>query len=75
MAVTNIIYANPGPQVIEVHPTHDTSTQGSEFVWWLSSAMDLNYWVVPTPFKLSDHSIVFPLEPIKAVLEKIKAQI
>ena len=76
--LTNILYAKSGASVIEIHPTlpyvinsAGVNHAGNEWCWWLSSAVGLDYWVLPTPFKLSDASVTCPIDDVTKILQKI----
>ncbi|MGC2310531.1 MAG: glycosyltransferase family 61 protein [Candidatus Babeliaceae bacterium] len=75
--LTNILYANPGAFVIEIHPKFPylnkagVNNSGNEWCWWLSSVIGLNYWVIPVLFNLSNPSVVCPLDHIKKILDMI----
>lgn len=76
--LTNVLYANPGTKVIEIHPEADFLANkeglingGAEWCWWLSAAVGLDYWVVNTKYTFSDHFVTIPLEKVKKVLQKM----
>lgn len=73
--LTNMLYAEPGATVIEIHQTRDyfppTFNAGVEWCWWLSSAVGLNYWLVLAPFNLADSWVTCPLESISKIFKKI----
>ncbi len=76
--LTNVLYANPGASVIEIHPElaylanpQGINDSGCEWCWWLSSIAGANYWVVPTRFTFADSHVTVPLEPMKKILKQI----
>ena len=68
--LTNILYAKAGTQVIELHPISSCS-QGAEWCWWLSSAVGLHYWVLPTQFGVYDCEVKCPFDGLRNILNKI----
>lgn len=80
--MANLIYSKPGAFVIEIHPElqyvvnkDGINNAGNEWCWWLSSLVDLNYWVLTAPFNLADASIICPIEKMDKILKKIKDDI
>lgn len=79
--LTNILYAKSDSYVIEIHPDFDSIdactnksgiiNHGCEWAWWLSSVVGSHYWILPTPYQLSDYSLTCPLKEMKKVLENI----
>lgn len=74
---TNIIYANPGTTIIDIRPDFTDepvglNNGGREWCWWLASVFDLDYWPLPHQFKLSDPSVICPINHIKQILLKSK---
>lgn len=79
--LTNILFVKPGTTIIEIHQTlkslglaNGINKHGNEWCWWLSSAVNAHYWATTSDFKLSDSSVIAPLDQINKILLTIKKQ-
>jgi hypothetical protein len=76
--LSNIIYCNQNTHIIDIRPDwHDSApiidcNGGREWCWWLSAALDLNYWPMPTRFTLVDSFVSCPLNSMELVLKEIE---
>lgn len=73
--MTNIIFTNPGTAVVDIRPEvkpQGRNNHGLEWCWWLSSAVDLNYWFILHDFLFTDRWVKCPMDHMKNTLEKIR---
>lgn len=71
--LTNIIFCKPETTIIEIHPAMShlpaIINAGVEWCWWLASAIDAYYWVILSPFNLSDANVICPMDDMRKILE------